>query len=77
MKPKLPKERPKGRVKKPRRKSKFNFEGLKPGDSLYYEGYRSSITLAYGYYLAKGRYETKPEGKGWRFTLMEPKIKKE
>jgi hypothetical protein len=55
--------------KKPKQRSKFDFENMKAGDSFYYEGHRSTVPLAYGGYLARGRYKTEPEGNGWRFYL--------
>jgi hypothetical protein len=75
MKP--PKEKiPIEKGRKPKQRSRFDFENMKPGDSFYYEGHRSTAPLAYAGFLAVGKYKTEPEGKGWRFYLK-GKTKKE
>lgn len=65
-------------IKSKSNKSKFPFNTMKPDDSFYYEGVRGTAILAFGYYLASGRYETTEEVKtsddgkevkGWRFHL--------
>ncbi len=68
-------------IKTRRSNSKYDFDSMDPGDSFYYEGNRNTAIIAFGYYLAKGIFETHKEGNGWRFVLKrktkprKPKIK--
>lgn len=60
----------KGKAPKGRKPSKWNFEGMVPGDSFYFEGKQpSQVAIAYGYWLAHGKYTIEKEGNGYRFHL--------
>lgn len=52
------------------KKTKFNFEEMKVGDTFYYEGTKSVPITNLGYRLIKGKYKVEREGKGWRFYLL-------
>jgi hypothetical protein len=61
----------------PKRKNKWNFNEMKPGDSFYFEAAsHSTAIIAFGYYLAKGKYSLKKEGNGYRFYLLKKQQEK-
>jgi len=63
----MPSDKAKPRKYKP---TKWGFEGMKPGDSFYFEGINHRIVCtAYSYYLARGKYTITKEGKGFRFQI--------
>lgn len=54
----------------PTRKSKWakEFDKMKPGDSLFFEGSSpSTVSIAFGLWLARGKYSIQKEDGGYRF----------
>jgi hypothetical protein len=55
----------------PKRRSKWKFDQMKPGDSFHFKGKAPTVVAtAFGYYLAKGKYSIRREGDGYRFYLL-------
>jgi hypothetical protein len=48
------------------------FEKMKPGDSFVAKGIKSptQLSIAFGYWLARGKYAVRKEGSGYRFHLL-------
>lgn len=61
----------KGKPVKPARSKRWAFEKMKEGDSFVFEDAApSTVLIAFGCYLAKGKYTIRREGKGYRFHLL-------
>lgn len=56
--------------KKTRSVTDFDFDSMKPGDSIYYEGSRNAAIVPFVYRVASGYYRTEKDGKGWRLHLL-------